>query len=114
MTSANTSYTPPPTMKLMGAFFFGGARHIGSEATSVRNGGWQRSLGDDLAEKTLGVIGLGNIGSGVAQVGLAFGMNVVACRQNLTASVASAAGPRLVSKAELLRTPDVVSTHIVF
>src|SRR5258708_40326167 len=113
MTSANTSYTPPPTMKLMGAFFFGGARHIGSEATSVRNGGWQRSLGDDLAEKTLGIMGLGNIGSGVAKVGLAFGMNVIAWSQNLTASVAAAAGARLVSKEELLRTADVVSIHMV-
>jgi phosphoglycerate dehydrogenase-like enzyme len=79
----------------------------------VRNGGWQRSLGDDLAEKTLGIIGLGNNGSGVAKVGLAFGMNVIAWSQNLTASVAAAAGARLVSKEELLRTADVVSIHVV-
>src|SRR6266403_4933290 len=110
---AHTSYTPTPTIELTWALILASARHISSEATSVRNGGWQRSLGDDLAEKTLGIIGLGNIGSGVAKVGLAFGMNVIAWSQNLPASVAAAAGARLVSKEELLRTADVVSIHMV-
>ena len=110
---AHTSYTSTPTIELTWALILASARHISSEATSVRNGGWQRSLGDDLAEKTLGIIGLGNIGSGVAKVGLAFGMDVIAWSQNLTASVATAAGARLVSKDELLRTADVVSIHVV-
>lgn len=113
ITVAHTSYTSTPTIELTWALILASARHISSEAASVRDGGWQLSLGDDLAEKTLGIIGLGNIGSGVAKVGLAFGMNVVAWSQNLTASVASAAGARLVSKEELLRTADVVSIHMV-
>jgi len=113
ITVAHTSYTSTPTIELTWALILASARHITSEATSVRNGGWQRSLGDDLAEKTLGIVGLGNIGSGVAKVGLAFGMNVIAWSQNLTASVAAAAGARLVSKDELLRTADVVSIHLV-
>src|SRR5712672_210647 len=101
ITVAHNSYTPTPTIELTWALILASARHIGSEATSVRNGGWQRSLGDDLADKTLGIIGLGNIGSAVAKVGLAFGMNVIAWSQNLTANVAAAAGARLVSKEEL-------------
>jgi len=113
ITVAHTSYTSTPTIELTWALILASARHIASEATSVRNGGWQRSLGDDLADKTLGIIGLGNIGSGVAKVGLAFGMNLIAWSQNLTASVATAAGARLVSKEELLRTADVISIHMV-
>jgi phosphoglycerate dehydrogenase-like enzyme len=113
ITVAHTGYTPKPTIELTWALILASTRHIVSEAESVRNGGWQRSLGDDLAEKTLGIIGLGNIGSGVAKVGLAFGMNVIAWSQNLTVGVATAAGARLVSKEELLQTADVVSIHVV-
>ena len=113
ITVAYTSYTPTPAIELTWALILASARDIWSEGTSVRNGGWQRSLGEDLAEKTLGIIGLGNNGSGVAKVGLAFGMNVIAWSQNLTASVAAGAGARLVSKEELLRTADVVTLHVV-
>jgi phosphoglycerate dehydrogenase-like enzyme len=113
MTVAHTSYTSAPTIELTWALILASARHIASEAESVRNGGWQRSLGDDMAGKTLGIIGLGNIGSGVAKVGLAFGMNVIAWSQNLTASAAAAVGVGLVSKEELLRTADVVSIHLI-
>jgi phosphoglycerate dehydrogenase-like enzyme len=113
ITVAHTSYTPTPAIELTWALILASSRHISSEASSVRSGGWQRSLGEGLAEKTLGIIGLGNNGSGVAKVGLAFGMNVIAWSQNLTASVAAATGARLVSKEELLRTADVVSIHVV-
>jgi phosphoglycerate dehydrogenase-like enzyme len=110
---AHTGYTSAPTIELTWALILASARHISSEAASVRGGGWQRSLGDDLARKTLGIIGLGNIGAGVAKVGLAFGMNVVAWSQNLTSEIAAATGVRLVSKEDLLRTADVVSIHMV-
>jgi phosphoglycerate dehydrogenase-like enzyme len=113
ITVAHTGYMSTPTIELTWALILASARHISSEAASVRGGGWQRSLGDDLAEKTLGIIGLGNIGSGVAKVGLAFGMNVIAWSQNLTPNAAAAVGARLVSKEELLRTADVVSIHMV-
>jgi phosphoglycerate dehydrogenase-like enzyme len=79
----------------------------------VRGGGWQLSLGDGMSEKTLGIIGLGRIGSAVAKVGLAFGMKVIAWSPNLTSSAAAAAGALLVSKEDLLRTADVVSIHMV-
>jgi phosphoglycerate dehydrogenase-like enzyme len=71
----HTGYTSTPTIELTWALILASARHIVSEATSVRNGGWQSSIGDDIAGKTLGIIGLGNIGSGVAIIGRAFGMN---------------------------------------
>lgn len=110
---AHTSYTSTPTVELTWALILAGARHLVAENASLRAGGWQRRIGDDLAEKTLGIIGLGNIGSQVAKVALAFGMKVIAWSQNLSEQTAAAAGARLVSKAELLREADVVSIHLV-
>jgi phosphoglycerate dehydrogenase-like enzyme len=109
----HTSYTSTPTIELTWALILAGARHLISENASLRAGGWQRSVGEDMAEKTLGILGLGSIGSQVAKVGLAFGMNVIAWSQNLTAERAAAVGARLVSKQELLREADVVSIHLV-
>ena len=109
----HTSYSSSPTVELTWALILAGARHVVSENASLRAGGWQRSIGDDLAGKTLGIVGLGNIGAQVAKVGLAFGMQVIAWSQNLTREAAAAAGTRLVSKEELLREADVVSIHLV-
>jgi phosphoglycerate dehydrogenase-like enzyme len=109
----HTGYTSVPTIELTWALILASARHISSEAASVRSGAWQHTLGDDLAGKTLGILGLGNVGSGVAKIGLAFGMNVIAWSQNLTSDAATAVGARLVSKEELLRTADVISIHII-
>jgi phosphoglycerate dehydrogenase-like enzyme len=109
----HTSYTSTPTIELTWALILADARHLIAENASLRAGGWQRSIGEDLAEKTLGIIGLGSIGSQVAKVALAFGMNVIAWSQNLTQEKAAAAGARLVSKQELLREADVVSIHLV-
>jgi phosphoglycerate dehydrogenase-like enzyme len=113
ITVLHTSYTSSPTIELTWALILACARHVISENASLRAGGWQRGVGEDMANKTLGIIGLGNIGSQVAKVGLAFGMNVLAWSQNLTVEAAAAAGARLVSKEELLRTSDVVSIHLV-
>jgi len=109
----HTGYFGSPTVELTWALILASARHIVAEAAAVRSGGWQHSIGDDLSGKTLGIIGLGNLGSKVAKIGLAFGMQVVAWSQNLTAEKAAAAGAALVSKEELLRRSDVVSLHLV-
>jgi phosphoglycerate dehydrogenase-like enzyme len=109
----HTSYTSTPTVELTWALILAGARHLISENASLRSGGWQTAIGDDLAGKTLGILGLGSIGSQVAKVGQAFGMQVLAWSQNLTAQMAMAAGAKLVSKQELLREADVVSIHLV-
>jgi phosphoglycerate dehydrogenase-like enzyme len=88
-------------------------RHIPREDQSVRTGGWQTTLGPNLAGKTLGVIGLGNLGSQVAKAGVAFGMDVIAWSTNLTQERAEQAGARLVAKDELLSTADVITIHLV-
>jgi phosphoglycerate dehydrogenase-like enzyme len=113
ITIAHTGYTSAPTIELTWALILASVRHIPSEVASVRAGGWQHTIGDDLAGKTLGILGLGRVGTAVAKVGLAFGMDVIAWSQNLTSDVAAAAGARRVSKEELLRAADVISIHMV-
>src|ERR1700678_3315561 len=109
----HTGYTSAPTIELTWALILAGARHLVAENASLRGGGWQRFIGDDMAGQTLGVLGLGNIGSAVAQIGTLFGMNVIAWSQNLTAERAAAANVELVSKEELFKRADVVSVHVV-
>src|SRR6266403_1128894 len=94
----HTGYTSVPTIELTWALILGSARHIASESGSLRRGGWQQSVGDDLSGKTLAVLGLGNVGREVARIALAFGMNVIAWSENLTPERASAAGAEFVSK----------------
>jgi phosphoglycerate dehydrogenase-like enzyme len=60
------------------ALILASARHIVLESNSIRQGGWQTSIGRELGGRTLGVRGLGNIGAQVAHIGLAFGMEVIA------------------------------------
>lgn len=109
----HTSYTSTPTIEHTWALILAGARHLIAENESLRSGGWQTHVGDDMAGRTLGIIGLGSVGSQVAKVAIAFGMTVIAWSQNLTAAAAAAAGARLVSKDHLLREADIVSIHLV-
>ena len=109
----HTGYTSAPTIELTWALILGSARNLVAENTSLRGGGWQQSVGYDLAGRTLGVLGLGNVGGAVAQIGNAFGMTVIAWSQNLTAERAAEVGATLVSKDELFREADVVSIHLV-
>jgi phosphoglycerate dehydrogenase-like enzyme len=88
------------------------ARHICTEDRDVRDGGWQRTLGFELAGARLGVVGLGKLGSEVAKIGLAFGMDVVAWSQNLQPEHAAEVGVRAVAKDELFATSDVVTLHL--
>jgi phosphoglycerate dehydrogenase-like enzyme len=105
-----------PTVELTWALILDLARAVTVENTALRAGEglWQRSVGTDLAGSTLGVLGLGRIGARVAQIGLAFGMDVHAWSQNLTADTTDALGVRLAaSKEELLATSDIVTIHLV-
>jgi phosphoglycerate dehydrogenase-like enzyme len=102
-----------PTAELTWGLILALLRHIPHEDTATRHGAWQTTLGVGLQGKTLGVLGLGNLGTQVATVGRAFGMDVVAWSQNLTAERAEAVGARLVAKEELLATADVVTVHLV-
>jgi phosphoglycerate dehydrogenase-like enzyme len=99
--------------ELTWALILGLARHLVREATAVRSGGWQSTVGTDLAGATLGLLGLGRIGSQVAAVGRAFGMDVIAWSPHLTDERAAAAGARAVALDDLLAASHVVSIHLV-
>jgi phosphoglycerate dehydrogenase-like enzyme len=108
-----TGYRSTPTIEMTWALILASARHIVRESSSVREGGWQTSVGAELDGKVLGVLGLGNIGGQVARIGLAFGMKVIAWSQNMTPQIAEAAGAALVTKDELFRQADVVTIHLI-
>src|SRR6185295_18351518 len=110
---AHTGYDARPAIEMTWALILANARQIALENSHLRAGGWQLTIGDGLHGKTLGVLGLGNIGSEVARIGLAFGMEVIAWSQNLTADKAQTCGARLVSKEELFRNADVLTVHLV-
>ena len=109
----HTGYDARPTIEMTWALILASARQVALENAQVRAGGWQLTVGDGLHGKTLGVLGLGNIGSEVARIGLAFGMEVIAWSQNLTAFKAQTYGARLVSKEELFRSADILTIHLV-
>ena len=96
----HTGYTSAPTIELTWALILASVRNLVAENTSLRGGGWQQSVGDDMAGRTLGVLGLGNIGGAVARIGNAFGMKVIAWSQNLTIDRAGEVGATLVSRDE--------------
>lgn len=106
-TESTTSATPELTWGLILSVL----RSIPAEDAAVRGGGWQSTVGGDLDGHRLGVVGLGRLGTKVARVGAAFGMDVVAWSQNLDAERADALGVRGVSKDELFSTADVVTIH---
>src|SRR6478672_8807124 len=101
----HTGYRSDPTIEFTWALILASARHIVTESNSVRSGGWQQTVGTDLRGKTLGVLGLRRIGSQVARVGSAFGMNLIAWSQNMTPEAAKAAGAILVSKDQPYARP---------
>jgi phosphoglycerate dehydrogenase-like enzyme len=88
-------------------------RHLPAEDAALRAGRWQTALGVDLAGKTLGLLGLGRLGSGVARVGRAFGMEVIAWSEHLTAERAAEVGATRVERDELFSTADILSIHLV-
>jgi len=102
-----------PTAELTWALILGLVRNIREEAENMYQGYWQTTLGYDLKGKTLGIIGLGNIGSQVAKVGIAFGMHVIVWSENLTLSVAKDNQVLAVTKEELLEKSDFVTIHTV-
>jgi phosphoglycerate dehydrogenase-like enzyme len=102
----------PPTAELTIGLILELARKIGIESARMKSGTrWQTTLGVDLYGKTLGIIGLGKLGSRVARVANAFDMKVIAWSENLTAEKAKEAGATLVSKEELFKQSDFVTIH---
>jgi phosphoglycerate dehydrogenase-like enzyme len=104
----NANATPELTWGLLIAT----VRHFSQEGRRMREGGWQSTVGIVLAGRTLGLLGLGRIGRRMAEYGRAFGMEVIAWSQNLTAEAAAAVGVQRVEKDELFRHSDVLSIHV--
>ncbi len=89
-------------------------RHIGLENARMHAGEpWQTTMGRDLEGMTLGVVGLGKLGTKVATIAKTLGMNVIAWSQNLTMEACAAAGVRYATKAELFATADIVTIHLI-
>lgn len=102
------------TAELTWGLILGLMRNIPQEDRATRDGAWQTSLGVGLAGKTLGILGLGKLGSRMATIGGAFGMKAVAWSQNLTEERCRAVGAiKAASKDELLSRADVVTIHLV-
>lgn len=108
-----TPILPYPAAEHAWAMILALAKRIPADDQRMRAGRWGEGLNLGLQEKTLGVIGLGKLGTQVARVGLAFGMDVVAWSANLTAERCEEAGVRLVAKDELLSSADFVTIHLV-
>lgn len=109
----HTGYDSTPTSEFTWAMILALAKNVAIENASLRGGGWQTGVGADLRGKTLGVLGLGNIGSRVAEIGNLFGMKVIAWSPNLTLQKAEESGAHLVDKYQLFREADFLTIHLV-
>jgi phosphoglycerate dehydrogenase-like enzyme len=89
-------------------------RHIGYENARLHSGAtWQSTIGPDLEGMTLGILGLGKLGTRTANIAKAFGMKVIAWSQNLTPEKCQEAGVGYVSKDDLFRQSDFITIHVV-
>jgi phosphoglycerate dehydrogenase-like enzyme len=113
ITVCGTDGLPYPTAELTWGLILALARHLPAEDRALREGRWQTTLGVGLLGKTLGVLGLGRLGTQVARIGSAFGMQVIAWSPNLTPARASTAGASHVERDELFRRSDVLTLHLV-
>ena len=101
------------TVELAWGLILGLVKNLIAEDQTIRDGGWGAGLPLGLTGKTLGILGLGTLGSGVAKLGLALDMEVIAWSQNLTEKRCAEVGVTLVTKEALLRRSDVLSVHVI-
>ena len=113
ITYKNTGYVTSGAPEMTWALLMAAARHIVTENDNFRSGKWQTSIGTDLDGKTLGIVGLGNIGSKMATYAKAFNMRTIAWSENLTPEKAQAAGAEYMNKEDLFRQSDFISIHLV-
>jgi phosphoglycerate dehydrogenase-like enzyme len=113
ITVCGTDSHPTGTPELTWALILALARRFTVEGANMREGRWQTTVGADLAGRTLGILGLGRLGSRVAAIGQAFGMDVLAWSQNLTDARAAECGVTRVDKADLLGRADYLTIHLV-
>ena len=110
---SGTEINSNPTAELTWALILGLARNLKQEIDNMFQGYWQTTVGFELKGKILGLIGLGKVGSQVAKIGKAFGMQVIAWSENLDLSHAKKLDVLPVSKEDLLNTSDFISIHVV-
>ncbi len=108
-----TEINSNPAAEITWALILGLSRNIKQEIDNMFQGYWQTTIGYELKGKMLGLIGLGKIGSQVAKVAKAFGMEVCAWSENLNLSHANELGVLPMSKEDLLKNSDIVSIHLV-
>ena len=108
-----TEINSNPTAELSWTLILGLARNLKQEVDNMFQGYWQTSIGLELKGKTLGLIGLGKIGTQMAKIGQAFGMQVSAWSENLDLTHANKMGVLPMSKEDLLTTSDIISIHVV-
>jgi len=108
-----TDINSNPAAEITWTLILGLMRNVRQEIDNMFQGYWQTTVGFELKGKILGLIGLGKIGSQVAKIGKAFGMQVVAWSENLNLSHANELGVLPISKEELLKQSDVISIHVV-
>jgi phosphoglycerate dehydrogenase-like enzyme len=113
VTVCGTGGVGSPTSELAVGMMIALMRDIPGQNKSMREGGWQTRPGHDLAGKTMGMLGLGKLGSAVAKVANAFDMKVIAWSQNLTDERAKQFSATRVEKDELFKQSDVISIHLV-
>lgn len=101
------------TVELAWGLILSLARHLPSEVTAMRRGGWQNRIGASLADRTLGLLGLGRRGRRMVPVARAFEIKAIAWSPNLTAEAAAASGAERVEREALFRRSDVLSLHLV-
>jgi len=109
-----TEINPNPAAELTWALILGLFRNMRQEIDNMFQGYWQSTIGFELKGKVLGLIGLGKIGTQVAKVAKAFGMEVCAWSENLNLTYANEIGVLPMNKDDLLKSADVISIHVVF
>ena len=108
-----TEINSNPAAEVTWALILGLYRNIKQEIDNMFQGYWQTTVGFELKGKMLGLIGLGKIGTQVAKVAKAFGMEVCAWSENLNLSHANELGVLPMSKEDLLKNSDIISIHLV-
>ncbi len=108
-----TEINPNPAAEVTWALILGLYRNMKQEIDNMFQGYWQTTIGFELKGKMLGLIGLGKIGTQVAKVAKAFGMEVCAWSENLNLTHANELGVLPMSKDDLLKSSDIISIHLV-
>ena len=113
ITVCGTEINPNPAAEITWALILGLYRNMKQEIDNMFQGYWQTTIGFELKGKMLGLIGLGKIGTQVAKIAKAFGMEVCAWSENLDLSHANKIGVLPMSKEDLLKNSDIISIHLV-